>query len=48
MSMSNDIKFKINYKEYPEYMFAVIAAFLPAKEGDDLRKVAGNEISLGC
>ena len=27
--MSNELKFKINYKDYPEYMFAVVAAYLP-------------------
>jgi hypothetical protein len=32
---------KINYKDYPECMFAVIAAFLPVHEGDDLRRAAG-------
>ena len=32
----------VNYKEYPEYMFAMITAFLPSNEGDDLRKVAGS------
>jgi hypothetical protein len=32
---------KINYKEYPEFMFAMLAAFLPESEGDTLRQVAG-------
>jgi hypothetical protein len=32
---------KINYKDYPECMFAVIAAYLPVHEGDDLRRAAG-------
>ena len=36
--MSSQIK--LNYKDYPEYMFA---AFLPVNEGDDLRRVAGSE-----
>jgi len=31
----------IDYKEYPEYMFAMIAAFLPDREGYHLRRVAG-------
>jgi hypothetical protein len=31
----------INYKEYPEFMFAMLSAFLPEEEGDDLRRVAG-------
>ena len=35
---------KINYKEYPEYMFAMIAAFLPKNEGHDLRLIAGNVV----
>lgn len=35
---------KINYKEYPEFMFAIIASFLPKDEGDYLRKVAGKVI----
>ena len=40
--MSSQIK--INYKEYPEYMFAIIAAYLPENEGDDLRLVAGQVV----
>jgi antitoxin component YwqK of YwqJK toxin-antitoxin module len=35
---------KINYKEYPEFMFAMIASFLPSYEGKYLRKVAGNVV----
>ena len=35
---------KINYKEYPEFMFAMIAAFLPGDEGTDLRRVSGDVI----
>ena len=42
--MSNQIKFKINYKDYPEYMFAIIAAYLPKDEGSDLRRVAGSVV----
>ena len=33
---------KINYKEYPESMFAVIAAFLQPYEGDEVRLAAGS------
>jgi hypothetical protein len=32
---------KINYKEYPEFMFAMISAYLPAREGDLIRVLAG-------
>ena len=42
--MSNEIKFKVNYKDYPEYMFAMIAAYLPKNKGNDLRRVAGSVI----
>jgi hypothetical protein len=35
---------KINYKDYPECMFAMLAAFLPKAEGDDLRRVAGKVV----
>ena len=35
---------KINHKEYPEFMFAMIASFLPPYEGDELRKLAGNVV----
>jgi hypothetical protein len=35
---------KLNYKDYPEYMFAMIAAYLPKREGDDLRRVAGGVV----
>ena len=38
--MSNT--FKINYKEYPEFMFAMIAAYLPRDEGNELRKISGS------
>jgi len=34
----------INYKEYPECMFAMIAAFLPPDEGHVLRRVAGKVV----
>jgi hypothetical protein len=33
---------RINYKEYPEFMFAMIAAYLPETEGYELRRIAGN------
>lgn len=33
---------RIDYRDYPEYMFAIIAAFLPTNEGDDLRSIAGS------
>jgi hypothetical protein len=39
--METEIKIKINYKEYPECMFAIIAAFLPSWEGQDVRDLAG-------
>jgi hypothetical protein len=39
MSLNN-----INYKEYPECMFAILAAFLPASEGNDLRRAAGKVV----
>jgi hypothetical protein len=32
---------KIDYREYPECMFAMISAFLPEQEGRDLRRVSG-------
>ena len=35
---------KINYKEYPEYMFAIIAAYLNPKEGHVLRQVSGKVV----
>jgi hypothetical protein len=35
---------KINYKDYPEYMFAMIAAYLPKDEGDHLRQIAGSVV----
>ena len=37
-------RIKINYKEYPECMFALLAAFLPQDEGRDLRRVAGGAV----
>ena len=40
--MSNELK--INYKDYPEYMFAMIAAYLPDGEGSDLRRVSGSVV----
>jgi hypothetical protein len=39
--MTSKTIININYKDYPECMFAVIAAFLPVHEGDDVRRVAG-------
>ena len=44
LSADGATQLKINYQEYPEYMFAMIAAFLPAEEGSDLRRVAGSVI----
>ena len=38
--MSNGVS--IDYRDYPEFMFAMLAAFLPSNEGDDLRRVAGS------
>ena len=35
---------RINYKEYPECMFAMLSAFLPANEGDIIRRLAGREV----
>jgi antitoxin component YwqK of YwqJK toxin-antitoxin module len=35
---------KINYKEYPEFMFAMIAAFLPEHEAYNLRQATGNVV----
>ena len=35
---------KINYKEYPEFMFAMIASYLPSNEGGEIRRLAGNVI----
>lgn len=42
--MSSELKFKINYKDYPEYMFAIVAAYLDPDEGIDLRRVSGSVI----
>jgi antitoxin component YwqK of YwqJK toxin-antitoxin module len=46
--MSNQIKkatlSEIHYKQYPEFMFAMIAAYLPKREGHDLRRVAGKVV----
>ena len=33
---------KINYKEYPEFMFAMISAYLPVKEASIVSKLAGD------
>jgi len=38
------MEFKIDYRHYPEYMFAIVAAYLPEREGDDLRRVAGSVV----
>jgi hypothetical protein len=35
---------KINYKEYPEFMFAMIVSYLPSDEGNELRKLAGRVV----
>jgi len=35
---------KIDYREYPEYMFAIVAAYLPEWQGHDLRRVAGSVV----
>ena len=34
--MCNELK--INYKDYPEFMFAIVAAYLPESEGEYLRR----------
>lgn len=37
------LEFKINYKDYPEFMFAIIASYLgDSKEGFEIRKCTGN------
>lgn len=33
---------RINYREYPEFMFAMIAAYLPESEGHELRRIVGS------
>jgi hypothetical protein len=35
---------KIDYRHYPEFMFAMIAAYIPISEGHDLRRVAGKVV----
>ena len=50
---SNMSEIKINYKEYPECMFAMIAAFLEEDEGHDIRRITGkvffrSEDEFGC
>lgn len=35
---------RINYRDYPECMFAMLAAFLPDNEGDELRRVSGGAV----
>jgi hypothetical protein len=37
-------KIRIDYRQYPEFMFAMLAAFLPSNEGDDLRRVSGDVV----
>ena len=41
MQQPIETQIKINYKEYPECMFA---AFMIPEEGDDLRRVSGNVV----
>ena len=41
--MSNTID-PINYKEYPECMFAIISAYLPRRHANELRGVTGEVI----
>ncbi len=36
--------YRLNYKDYPEFMFAMIAAYLPSSEGYYLRLVAGSVV----
>jgi len=36
--------FSINHKEYPEFMFAMISSFLPKRECEQVRKLAGNVV----
>jgi hypothetical protein len=40
--MLNNIR--INYKDYPECMFAMLSAFVSEEEGHDLRRVAGSAV----
>jgi hypothetical protein len=35
---------KINYKNYPEYMFAIVASYLPSDEGHDLTRISGKVV----
>ena len=42
-TMSNTID-PINYKEYPECMFAIISAYLPRRHANELRGVTGEVI----
>jgi len=46
--MSNQIEkatlSELNYKDYPEFMFAMVAAYLPSSEGAYLRLVAGSVV----
>ena len=42
--VTNTTKLQLNYRDYPEFMFAVISAYLEPKEGHYLRKVAGDVV----
>jgi antitoxin component YwqK of YwqJK toxin-antitoxin module len=43
-NLSENTTIKIDYKEYPEFMFAMIAAYLPPEEGHDIRRIAGKVV----
>ena len=34
----------INYRDYPEFMFAIVASYLTPEEGYDIRRCAGKTI----
>ena len=38
------LPFKIDYRNYPEFMFGIIASYLPTKKGEDLRRIAGKVV----
>jgi len=45
MKKENVSKIKpVNYKDYPECMFAIISAYLPSYEGNDIRWAAGKVV----
>jgi hypothetical protein len=44
MQQPIETQIKINYKDYPECMFAMLSAFMIPEEGDDLRRVSGNVV----